>query len=66
MPLNRHFRAQRIGVLGASRHFLNRFTVVSFDDLVRLGKQQWWHGEAERLGGLQVEDQLELGGLLHG
>jgi hypothetical protein len=47
-------------------HFLNRFTVVSFDDLVCLGKHQWWHGEAERLGGLQVEDQLELGGLLHG
>ena len=43
----------------------NRFTVISFDDLVRLGKQRWWHGEAERLGGFQVEDQLELGGLLH-
>ena len=56
MPLNRHFPAQRIGVLGASRHFLNRFTVVSFDDLVRLGEQQRWHSEAERLGGLQVED----------
>jgi hypothetical protein len=25
--------------LGASRHFLNRFTVVSFNDLVRLGIQ---------------------------
>jgi hypothetical protein len=36
------------------------------DDLVRRGKQQWWHGEAEHLGGLQVEDQLKLGGLLHG
>jgi hypothetical protein len=66
VPLSRHFRAQRIGCAGASLHFLNRFTVASFDDLVRPGKQQWWHGEAERLGGLQVEDQLELGGLLHG
>jgi hypothetical protein len=26
------------------RHFLKRFAVMSFDDLVRLGKQQRWAG----------------------
>ncbi len=29
-------------------------------------EKAWGHGEAEGLGGLEVDDQLELHGLLHG
>ena len=38
---------------------------TSFDNLVGAGKQHRWHGKSERFGGLQVDDQLEFGGLLH-
>src|ERR1035437_992615 len=36
-------------------------TVSLFDHLGRAGKQRVRHGEAERLGGLEIDDQLELG-----
>jgi hypothetical protein len=36
-----------------------------FDDLVRSQEQRLGNREAERLGGLEVDDKLELGGLLH-
>ena len=36
----------------------------SFDDLVGAGEDRWRHGEAERLGGLEIDDQLECGRLL--
>ena len=35
------------------------------DHLVRLEQERRGHGEAERLGGLEVDDQVELCGLLH-
>src|SRR5262245_31267914 len=35
------------------------------DHLVGLGEQRGRHGEAERIRGLAIYDQLELGGLLH-
>src|SRR5438067_10863554 len=38
---------------------------ASFDNLVRAGEQRWRHGEAERVGGLQIDHQLELGRLLN-
>src|SRR5437870_10142282 len=36
----------------------------SLNDLIRSQQQRWRDGEAEGLRGLQVDDQLELGGLL--
>src|SRR5215470_8212773 len=37
-----------------------------FDHLVGADKQCGWHNEAERLGGLEVDDQLRFRGLLSG
>src|SRR5262249_60804762 len=37
-----------------------------FDHLIRPQQQRRRDGEAEGLGGLQIDDELELGGLLDG
>src|SRR2546428_723951 len=37
----------------------------SANHLVRQEEERWGYGDAEGLGGLEVEDQLELCGLLH-
>ena len=34
--------------------------------LVRLEEERWGHGQAERFRGLEVDDQFEPQGLLHG
>src|SRR5258706_1082270 len=36
----------------------------SFDDLVGAGEDRWWDRQAERLRGLEIDDQLEPGRLL--
>src|SRR5271165_1702060 len=38
--------------------------VASFDDLVGAGEDRLRHGEAERLGGVEIDDQLECRRLL--
>jgi hypothetical protein len=38
---------------------------VSFDDLIGAGEQRLRHGKAERLGDLEVDDQLILDRGLH-
>src|SRR6516165_6214274 len=37
----------------------------SLDDLVGAGEQRWWHVEAERLRGLEIDHQLVFCWLLH-
>jgi hypothetical protein len=37
----------------------------SSDHLVRLEKDRWGDGKAQGVGGLEVDDQLEFGGLLY-
>ena len=37
-----------------------------FDHLVGAGQQRRWHDDAKRLCGLQIDNQLELRGLLNG
>src|SRR5262249_25032103 len=37
---------------------------VSFDHLIGAGEQRGWHVEAERLGSLKIDRQIEPGGLL--
>ena len=46
--------------------FPDSCTAVLFDHLVGAGKQRWRHSEAERVGGLQVNHQLEVGRLQDG
>jgi succinate dehydrogenase/fumarate reductase flavoprotein subunit len=41
-------------------------TASLFNHLVRAGKQRCWHVEGERLGGLEIDDQLVFGWLLYG
>jgi hypothetical protein len=41
-------------------------TSVSFDHLIGAGEQRGWNGETERLRRLEVDDELEFGGLLDG
>src|ERR1700730_9173515 len=42
-----------------------RTSRASFDDLVRAGQDRWRDRQAERHGGLEVDDQLECRRLLH-
>src|ERR1700686_4538314 len=41
-------------------------TALLFDDLIGASKKQLWDREAERLGGLEIDDQFEFRGLLEG
>src|SRR5437870_4540640 len=41
------------------------YRVCSFNHLIDAAEQRERHGEAEGLGGFEVDDQLDLRGLLH-
>ena len=57
----------RYSLLGPDFHRLDRTSLRlahSFDDLVGAVEQRLWHIEAERLGSLEVDDELKLCWLL--
>jgi hypothetical protein len=66
----RHF-AQSIGsgVIGSPILSFERVNGLvrraSFDHLVGTGEQRRWHVDAERLGGAQIDQKLELCWALH-
>jgi hypothetical protein len=43
-------------VLGLRRGVPSLKITASFDHFIGLGKQHGWHGEIERLGGLEVDE----------
>src|SRR5262245_17596628 len=45
--------------------FISRTSLTSLDHLVGAGEQGVWHGQAKRLGGLEVDSQLEPRGRLY-
>jgi hypothetical protein len=58
-------RALRHSSLGLAAALTSR-SFASFDDLIRHRQQRRWNGEAESLGGLEVDEEFVLGGLLDG
>ena len=53
--------AGRVPIPGVSSK-KDPYTEVLLDHLVGAGDERRWHIEAEQLGGLEIEDQLHLGG----
>src|SRR4051812_18402870 len=54
----------RAGIAALS-HSTNKLRGGSLDDLVGTGEHGLRHGEPQGLRGLEIDDQLELGRLLH-
>ena len=50
---------------GLITHPVKPSASTSFDDLVGTGEDRRRHGETKRLSGLEIDDQLEFGRLLH-
>ncbi len=60
-------RQQTRGHAAETRARADRFRQpVSLDHFIGGGEQRWRNNEAERLGGLEIKQQLELGWLQYG
>ena len=68
VPLQVERRARNLALFNlAIDSAKNRsFARSSLDHLVGCSEEQWRHGEAKRLGVLEIDDQLEDGRLLDG
>ena len=65
-PDNGHHQAARSGPFRARNGLMHRSNYVpSLDHLAGAAEQREGNGQTERLCGLEVEDQLDLGHLLH-
>ena len=62
---NRKFAAAGMAESGQEETLVPQQTPLLFDHLVGAAEQEGWHGETERLRSLEVDDQLELRGLLY-
>ena len=58
-------KADMCGALGDVRFVPIADMAPLFDHLVGTGQQRGWHGEAECLGGLEIDHELVLGRRLH-
>jgi hypothetical protein len=63
--VSRLLRAPKAAMRAPRRPRATRTRAASFDHLVGAGDQRWRHLQPERLGSLEVDDQLELVRLLH-
>jgi len=57
---------QPMSAMGQKRTFCTATKIPLFDHLVRGGEQRLRDVQPQRLGGLEIDDQLELGRLLDG
>ena len=57
-------RFSTFATISATSGLLQRSNLGLLDHLVGTAEQRRWHGEAERLGRSEVEDQRDPGGLL--
>src|SRR3954452_11958828 len=49
----------------ATTGLMSRQKTRLFDQLFGAAQQREWHGEPERFGGLKIDNQFEICGLLH-
>ena len=62
----RHCRSVENDPNRTLRTVIHRIAKGSFDHLIGIHKNRVWYSKPERLGGLEIKDQLESGRLLDG